>query len=612
MSPRDPDRQDDHHADHRDEHRVDHHTHHHVDHHVDHHAHHRDEHPRDHDHPHAHEQDALVVEDDAGNLLGQQMVLALQAILERKGVLSPGEVTMEIQKLEAPGTHLGARIVARAWVDADYKARLLHDGKAAAAELDIKVGEAQLVVVENSPREHNVVVCTLCSCYPRSILGQPPSWYISKAYRARTVREPAKVLAEFGLRLPAGTAICVHDSTADMRFLVLPMRPEHTAGWTEEQLARLVTRDSMIGVAAALAVDRRAGRRRGGGRMKRRHRQRTAAMKGAAGMKGTAKGVAAALLLAASAAALAQPMPVLRTTHTYATAPAGAALKADLYDPQASPFGASRPVVVFIHGGGWTCGNREAFGDIPRRLAEAYGVVAVSASYRLAPVTDAVIENGRIVAPGTNDGCPADSAPDEDLGLPQQRAPFPAALSDLRELMRQLRRNAVALRIDPQRIALLGASAGAHLAGLLGGEADETRPNAIITVSGPWDLSNPGLLPDPSVPGILRNLFGADPTPQQLQAASPIRYAAPPARFPPTLLIHGEKDTLVPASQSVAACAALPVCAYGQALLVQTPARVDPHDGLYLLLASQDAVLNFLASVFGLPPGRAQVAGGAG
>lgn len=311
--------------------------------------------------------------------------------------------------------------------------------------------------------------------------------------------------------------------------------------------------------------------------------------------------VAAVLLVAASAAALAQPMPALRATHTYAMTPAGAALKADLYDPQASPFGALRPVVVFIHGGGWTCGNRDAFGDAPRRLAEAYGVVAVSASYRLAPVTDAVVQEGRIVVPGTNDGCPADSAPDEDLGRPQQRAPFPAALSDLRELMRQLRRNAAALGIDPERIALLGASAGAHLAGLLGGEADETRPNAIIAVAGPWDLSNPSLLPDPSVPGILRNLFGADPTLQQLQAASPIRHAAPPARFPPTLLIHGERDPLVPAAQSVAACAALPVCAYGQALLVRTPAGVNPHDGLYLLLAREAEVVNFLATVFGAP-----------
>ena len=214
-------------------------------------SHHHD-HPHDHGHDHTHEHDALVVEDDEGNLLGQQMVDALQALLVLKGVLSPGEVSLEIQKLEAPGTHLGAKLIARAWVDPDFKARLLHNGKTAAAELDIKVGEAQLVVVENTPQEHNVIVCTLCSCYPRSLLGQPPSWYISKAYRARTVREPARVLAEFGLELPAHTAICVHDSTADMRFLVLPLRPAGTQGWSEEALSRLVTRDCMIGVAQPL------------------------------------------------------------------------------------------------------------------------------------------------------------------------------------------------------------------------------------------------------------------------------------------------------------------------------------------------------------------------
>ena len=215
------------------------------------------EHDHDHDHPrahgHAHEHDALVIEDDEGNLLGQQMVDALQALLIERGILSAGEVTLEIQKLEAPGTHLGARLVARAWIDPAFRARLLANGKDAAAELDIRVGEAQLVVVENTEAEHNLIVCTLCSCYPRSILGQPPSWYISKAYRARTVREPASVLAEFGLHLPASTAICVHDSTADMRFLVLPRRPEGTEGLSEDALARLVSRDSMIGVAQALS-----------------------------------------------------------------------------------------------------------------------------------------------------------------------------------------------------------------------------------------------------------------------------------------------------------------------------------------------------------------------
>lgn len=210
----------------------------------------------DHDHSHGSDHDGhhepLVVEDDAGNLEGQQLTDALQSLLIKKGLLSAGEVTLEIQNIESPGLHLGAKIIARAWADPDYKARLLANGKNAAAELKIKVGEAQLVVVENTPALHNVVVCTLCSCYPRSILGQPPSWYISKAYRARTVREPARVLEEFGLRLPEATVIAVHDSNADMRFLVLPQRPAGTDEMTEEALSKLVTRDSMIGVAQVI------------------------------------------------------------------------------------------------------------------------------------------------------------------------------------------------------------------------------------------------------------------------------------------------------------------------------------------------------------------------
>lgn len=214
---------------------------------------HHHNHNHEHGHDHSHEPDSLVIEDDAGNLLAQQMVDALQALLIRKGALSAGEVTMAIQGLEAPGTHVGARIVARAWTDPAFKKRLLANGKDGAAELNIKVGEAQLVVVENTPELHNLVVCTLCSCYPRSILGQPPSWYISKAYRARTVREPIRVLSEFGLQLNEDTVLCVHDSTADMRFLVLPERPAGTDDLSEETLALLVTRDSMIGVAKALA-----------------------------------------------------------------------------------------------------------------------------------------------------------------------------------------------------------------------------------------------------------------------------------------------------------------------------------------------------------------------
>jgi nitrile hydratase len=204
----------------------------------------------DHDHDHHHDtHEALVVEDEAGNLEGQSLIDALQALLIKKGLISAAEVVREIQAFEAPGVHLGAKIVARAWCDRAYKKRLLEDGKGAAAELGIKVGEAQLIVVENKPGVHNLICCTLCSCYPRSILGQPPSWYISKAYRARAVFEPAAVLEEFGLTLPADVTIHVHDSNADMRYLVLPERPADTGRMSEEELAGLVTRDCMIGVA---------------------------------------------------------------------------------------------------------------------------------------------------------------------------------------------------------------------------------------------------------------------------------------------------------------------------------------------------------------------------
>lgn len=146
----------------------------------------------------------------------------------------------------------GARIVARAWTDAGFRERLLADGSAAAAELGFgaQISGYQLRVVANTPRRHNVIVCTLCSCYPVSLLGPSPSWYKSLAYRSRTVREPRTVLAEFGLTLPAGTEISVWDSTAETRYLVLPLRPAGTEGLPAGDLAALVTRDGLIGTAA--------------------------------------------------------------------------------------------------------------------------------------------------------------------------------------------------------------------------------------------------------------------------------------------------------------------------------------------------------------------------
>lgn len=176
---------------------------------------------------------------------------ALHELLIKKGHLSAPDVTRMIERMENAGPANGARIVARAWCDPDFKERLLRDGKEAMLELGIDALETQIIVTENTPGVHNVIVCTLCSCYPRSVLGSPPAWYVSKAYRSRTIREPRAVLAEFGTIIPEQTELRVHDSNADMRYMVLPMRPENTADLDEQALAKLVTRDSLIGVALA-------------------------------------------------------------------------------------------------------------------------------------------------------------------------------------------------------------------------------------------------------------------------------------------------------------------------------------------------------------------------
>ncbi|MEM8794710.1 MAG: nitrile hydratase subunit alpha [Pseudomonadota bacterium] len=200
-----------------------------------------------HDHSHD-DHEPLVVEDDAGNLEAKIIVDALQDVLIAKGLLTAPEVTKEIEKLESRGIHLGAKVVAKAWQDPDYKKRLLENGKSTIQEIGIPVGEAQIVVVENTDEIHNLITCTLCSCYPRSILGQPPSWYISKAYRARTVREPRSVLSEFGLALDDDIELIVHDSNADMRYLVLPQPPEGADKMEAAELEAMVTRDHLIGV----------------------------------------------------------------------------------------------------------------------------------------------------------------------------------------------------------------------------------------------------------------------------------------------------------------------------------------------------------------------------
>jgi nitrile hydratase alpha subunit len=195
----------------------------------------------DHDHP---------VQPDGRPPYYGQRIRAIESLLIEKGVLSRDDIHHHVEYLESRSPALGARIVARAWVDPAYKQRLLTDAKAAAAELGIDAsGVSEIVAVENTDTVHNMIVCTLCSCYPRPILGRPPDWYKSFNYRSRAVVEPRAVMAEFGLTVGDDVEVRVHDSTADIRYLVLPQRPAGTEGWSEEQLAALVTRDSMIGVS---------------------------------------------------------------------------------------------------------------------------------------------------------------------------------------------------------------------------------------------------------------------------------------------------------------------------------------------------------------------------
>jgi len=183
----------------------------------------------------------------------QLRVRALETILTEKGYVDPKALDLIIEAYETKiGPHNGARVVAKAWTDPDFKRRLLEDGSAAIATLGhtSRVGD-HLVAIENTPRLHNMVVCTLCSCYPWEMLGLPPVWYKAAPYRSRAVKDPRGVLADFGVKLPNDTEIRVWDSTAETRFIVLPMRPAGTEGWSEERLADLVTRDSMIGTGLA-------------------------------------------------------------------------------------------------------------------------------------------------------------------------------------------------------------------------------------------------------------------------------------------------------------------------------------------------------------------------
>ena len=178
-------------------------------------------------------------------------IRAIEALLVERNVLTEPEVQDQIAYMESRSPENGAKLVARAWVDPEFKTRLLSDTKTAAQELGIDAsGSVEFVVVENTPRVHNLIVCTLCSCYPRAILGRPPDWYKSFNYRSRAVKEPRAVMREFGFEPPEDVEVVVHDSTADVRYMVLPIRPPGTESLSEEELAALVTRDSLIGVSA--------------------------------------------------------------------------------------------------------------------------------------------------------------------------------------------------------------------------------------------------------------------------------------------------------------------------------------------------------------------------
>jgi len=215
------------------------------------HRHDEDHHGHGHDHGHNHSHDPIEVTEGAGEY--EIMVHAIKELLLEKGVITSADIRKTLEFMDTRTPALGAKVVARAWNDPEFKRRLLANGTAAVAEMGIPMGDAELIVVENTKEVHNVIVCTLCSCYPRTVLGLPPDWYKSRNYRSRVVAEPRAVLKEFGTDVPQSVMLRTHDSNADMRYLVLPQRPAGTEGWSEEQLAAIVTRDCMIGVAVPQA-----------------------------------------------------------------------------------------------------------------------------------------------------------------------------------------------------------------------------------------------------------------------------------------------------------------------------------------------------------------------
>ena len=206
---------------------------------------------------HSHDHAPITVPDGTPGYY-EVMETAIRELLAEKGLIHPSEIRRQLEVLDSRTPQLGAKVVARAWVDPEFRARLLLNGRSACEELGITFyDDTQLIVLENTRDVHNLIVCTLCSCYPRPVLGLPPDWYKQKPYRARAVKEPRNVLAEFGTAIPEDVEIRVSDSTAMVRYLVLPQRPSGTETWSEEELASLVTRDAMIGVSIIDAQERK-------------------------------------------------------------------------------------------------------------------------------------------------------------------------------------------------------------------------------------------------------------------------------------------------------------------------------------------------------------------
>ncbi|MSP68271.1 MAG: nitrile hydratase subunit alpha [Alphaproteobacteria bacterium] len=204
------------------------------------------------DHTHEHDHDhARTFAPDEETKLGYYGLaeIAVRELLIEKGLFAPEEFRMGWERFDTNGPAMGAKVVARAWTDPAFKERLLRDGSAAVREFGVDMGLIHLYAVENTADVHNVIVCTLCSCYPKPLLGPPPDWYKSRDYRSRVVRWPRQVLREFGTAVADDVQVRVHDSTADLRYLVLPERPAATTGWSAAELEGLITRDALIGVA---------------------------------------------------------------------------------------------------------------------------------------------------------------------------------------------------------------------------------------------------------------------------------------------------------------------------------------------------------------------------